>query len=314
MTEIHEKIEEIGFKPISRSAEEAKERIRQYQMGEITPLKTFSQKMNEKLMFVPGDKLVIAGRPGVGKSAFANRLIQSIHDNNSKVLTLYFTLEMAAWRQVMRLMSSRTQQSVTDLLKNEYNADAFHRLSSIATELSEYDIYFRETPPTYARLEDMISRVTQALPEDYRVCVVFDHTRLVKTSNTKASEEQKIRELMETVTTISNTYETFNIFLSQMNRKIDDDGGDRAPTESDIFGADAVVQFSDTILALHRPEMYHIEQMDMGGINWDTRSLLGAFVLKNRDGWSGMIPYNHNLAHNQVWDREVVAGNGSLSV
>lgn len=298
-------LEELGFEPASKSVAKAKDQIYKYQNQLITPLQTFSWKMNQKMMFLPGDTFVCAGRSGVGKSAFANQYIKSLHDFNDGILTLYFSLEMNSWRQIMRYISEQVRDSVSMLLKRGFDPDAFERIKSVAEALSEYEIYFWQAAPTAESFLKLIGKVRAACP-DMRIMVIYDHTRLIRSASAKLNEEAKIRELMEAASYANNEYDTFNVFLSQMNRNIEqgDMPGNHAPGPADIFGSDAVMQFADHVMALHRPEMYSIKKFDIEGNTFDTRNFIAGYVLKQRDGWTGTLTFTHNLAYNQIWDRE----------
>jgi replicative DNA helicase len=294
----------LGFEGIDESVKEAERQVYNYQNGIISPLQTFSAKMNEKIMFLPGDTVVFAGRSGVGKSAWANNFLRSLHTLNNDVLTLYFSHEMESWRQIMRMYSKAVKESVSDLLIKKFDQGAFDRLKQIGEELKEYEMYFKQSPVSPVKFEELITKVRDLFP-DKRIVIVYDHTRLVRSN--QRSEEAKITELMEMASYCNLKHHTFNVFLSQMNRNIEtgDDGGDRAPLSSDIFGSDAVMQFADHVIALHRPEMYHISKFKYGGYEFDTDHFISAHVIKQRDGWTGMIPYNHNLKHNDIWDRQI---------
>lgn len=295
-------LHDLGFENIADSVNRAQDQVYKYQKGIITPLKTFSDKINSKMMFLPGDTFVCAGRSGVGKSAFTNILAKSLHEQNDDVMTLYFTHEMESWRQIMRMYSKAVEESVSELLTKQFDPGAFERLRLIGEELKGYDMYFKQSPVNSARFIELIDQVRQSYP-DKRIMVIYDHTRLVR--GNQRSEEAKITELMEAASYINIAYQTFNIFLSQMNRNIEsgEDKGNRPPAASDIFGSDAVMQFADHVMALHRPEMYHISRYKAGGYEWDTAGFIAAHVLKQRDGWIGLIPLSHNLKHNEIWDR-----------
>jgi replicative DNA helicase len=303
MMETKQTLHELGFEGISESVQEAEQKVHDYQKGIIEPLKTFSPKMNDKIMYLPGDTAVFAGRSGVGKSAWANCFISSLHQFNDEVLTLYFSHEMESWRQIMRMYSKEVEESVSNMLIKKFDGDAFNRLKEIGRELKEYELYFKQSPVNPSQFIQLIGKVRELFPNK-RIVIVYDHTRLVR--GNQRTEEAKITELMEAASYCNLTYNTFNVFLSQMNRNIEngDSAGDRAPMSSDIFGSDAVMQFADHVLALHRPEMYHIKKFKMSSYEFDTANFISGHVIKQRDGWVGMIPFNHNLKYNQIWDRD----------
>jgi replicative DNA helicase len=73
---------------------------------------------------------------------------------------------------------------------------------------------------------------------------------------------------------------------------------------SDIFGADSVSQYATVIIALHRPELYGKNVYRYAGVDIDARNLIACHVLKQRDGWTGLITWDHDLKHNKIFDRK----------
>ena len=107
-----------GFDHVSVVVGKANKIITDYRTGKITPLLTFSDKLNNKIEgLYPGDQVVIAARMGTGKSALANILVRSLHDRNpwAKLLFLYWSMEMPSYQQIVRFYSSSVGIPVKDI-------------------------------------------------------------------------------------------------------------------------------------------------------------------------------------------------------
>ena len=117
--------------------------------------------------------------------------------------------------------------------------------------------------------------------------------------------------------TLKNKTECINIFLSQMNRNIENgvvdrsEIGSRTPVMSDLFGSDAIGQCADVVMALHRPGQYGLDVFNKQGSSIPTSRLVNGnkvdyllleCILKNRDGSLKDIAMDHNLAHNRIID------------
>ena len=99
-----------------------------------------------------------------------------------------------------------------------------------------------------------------------------------------------------------------NIIISQLNREVEKHTINkeyRAPVATDIFGADAVQQFADAIILLHRPDLYGLEEYNLGVLNGipyklETKNKIVAEVVKNREGRLGRLVFEHDLSINKI--------------
>lgn len=305
-----------GFVHISGVVDEANKEIDDFRKGIRTPLLTFSEKLNNAIGgLYPADQVVIAARTGVGKSVFANLLIKSLQDRNpkAKLLFLYWSLEMPNRQQVYRMYANKFKMPVKRIVtnRNPISDQLYEQITVYGESLSGYNIFFRDLPTDLNLFIKTLEDVHRNFP-GYQIINLFDHTRLIKKTNEK-TEEEKITALMEKGVECKNRWGDINIFISQMNRNIENsnngkDGrrniGADAPLISDIFGADSVSQFATLIICLHRPELYgQISYKPYNNIeSLPALGLIACHVLKQRDGWTGMIAMKHNLSIYNIED------------
>lgn len=302
-----------GMSHISEVVEETNQRLYRFKTGQLKPLKTFSKKLDSAIGgFYPGDQITIAARPGVGKSAFVNVLVDAIENNNkdTKTVILYFSLEMANYSQVIRLYSketgitSKALQSAWEPLPE----DSWNNVLKMSDRLKNRNIFFRDHKVTRYSWRKTMEEAFEKF-RGHQLVSIVDHTRLITKMGGEKSEEEKITEFMADAVEFKNQTDSINIFLSQLNRNIESaSGADReavgksAPRLTDIFGSDAVGQFSTLVLGLHRPEKYLVNPFVYAGETYDTRNFLPVFLLKQRDGEEGMIPLYHDLTHYRIAD------------
>jgi replicative DNA helicase len=298
-----EKLSISGLQHISDVVDEANITIQKYKSGELVPFKTFSEKLNDKITGIyKGDQVVIAGRSGTGKSAFATILIKDLAIKYPDLVFVYWTFEMKAWKNVTRMYSSDMMMPVKDILSanKQLDEDTYSSLVNAGNELKTLNMYFREIPVSYIVWEEQVRRIQSLFPNQ-TIVNIFDHFRLSRKVDEK-TEEEKITNLSRAGVRVKNELECINIFLSQLNRKIEDgdrsDVGTTGVLQSHIFGGDSIVQDSDTILALHRPETYGLTRYK----GLDTKSLLVTQILKQREGELCEIAMYHNLAINRIYD------------
>ncbi len=292
-----------GLQHISEIVDETNEIIRKYKSGELRPFKTFSNKLNDKITGIyKGDQLVIPARSGVGKSAFVTILVKDLAIKYPDLVFIYWSFEMRSWQNVARMYSAEAMLPVKEMLSanTPLEEDTYASLVNAGNELRKIPMYFRDIPVNFKQWESKVEEVSTLFPNRTIVNIV-DHTRLITSSNEK-TEEEKITNLMLAGVRLKNKLECINIFLSQLNRKIEDgersDVGTTGILPSYIFGADSVMQCATLVLALHRPEMYDLSRYK----SLDTKNLLITQILKQREGELCEIAMYHNLAINRIYD------------
>lgn len=292
-----------GLDHISKVVDEANEIIRKYKTGEMYAYETFSRKLNDKITgLYKADQVVIAARSGVGKSAFTTILVKHLANKYKDLVFIYWSWEMKSYQNVIRMYSSDARIPVKELMsaKKTLDEDTFVSIINAGNELRDLQMYFREIPVNHKQWEAKIKEVALLFPGKTIVNLI-DHTRLV-TSTTERTEEEKITNLMLAGVRVKNEIECINIFLSQLNRKIEDgersDIGKSGILPSHIFGADSVMQCATLVLGLHRPEQYDLQNYK----SLNTKNLIMVQLLKQREGELCEIAMYHNLAINKIAD------------
>lgn len=309
-----------GYDHISNVVDTTNRKLQEFRNGEINPIKTSSLKEQDKIGgILPGEQITIAGRTGMGKSAFILRWMEDFvnydlnPDTANNTIILFDSWEMLPWRHMLRLYSNATELNVKTILdyKREMQEEAFQRILNLKHRFYNLPVYFRHISEGVEKWVENKKRIRDKNPEAIIINIV-DHTRLVMQTNER-SEQELIHNFMVKGMKLKLEEDMVNIFLSQMNRNIESNASNRdsigknLPIASDIFGADSVYQCSDLVVALHRPGMYGLKEWDgiPTGITDDANSqdhLFIEVVLKQRDGWTGNLIRRHNLAINKIED------------
>jgi len=304
-----------GLEHVSDVVTETNRIIEMYKTGLIKPYKTFSAKLNDKITGIyKGDQIVIAGRSGTGKSAYALMLIKELAVKYPELVIIYWTFEMKAWKNIARIYSSEMRIPVKDLLSatTQLSEENFISLINAGNDIKDLNMYFREIPVNYMQWESKVREIQKIFPNQTIVNVV-DHFRLTTSANER-TEEEKITNLSRAGVRVKNELECINIFLSQLNRKIEEgdrtDVGTTGILQSYIFGGDSIVQDSDLILALHRPEVYQLSRYK----GLDTKNLIVTQILKQREGELCEIAMYHNLAINKIYDNLPTQGQLNFNI
>mgnify|MGYP003654326839 CR=1 FL=1 len=182
--ELQDPFKESGFKSINKAISASLYQVESGIKGERRVYPTKWARLNRNLLggLQPGKMYVIAGRPGVGKSAFSNQLIFDLLDNNKgkKLLVLYWSFEMPGHQQIMRAGAKGTGKEVSELLSVErkLERDAYEQFKAEVLKYAHYPIYFNNIPRNMEFVKNANVEITNKNP-DHTIVNVFDHSRLI---------------------------------------------------------------------------------------------------------------------------------------
>ena len=289
-----------GFKSINKSISASLYQVESGIKGQRLVYPSKWARLNRNLLggLQPGKMYVIAGRPGVGKSAFSNQLIFDLLDNNKgkKLLVLYWSFEMPGHQQIMRAGAKGTNKEVAELLSVErkLEKDAYEAFKAEVLKYAHYPIYFNNIPRNMEFIKEANVDITNKRP-DYTIVNVFDHSRLILSD--KENELQKLNEVSKGCMWLQAKMGTINILISQLNRNIEQEHRAKnqyQPLLTDLFGGDSIGQDAHVVMMLQRPhDLYGITDTYCGE---DPMGLLAIHIEKNRDGMLGIIPFEAEMS------------------
>lgn len=303
-----ETFKDKGFKSINKAISASLYQVQDGMQGKRKIFPTKWPRLNKNLLggLQPGKMYVIAGRPGVGKSAFSNQLIFDLLDNNKdkKLLVLYWSFEMPGYQQIMRAGAKGTNKEISELLSvdQKLERDAYDKFKEEVLKYAHYPIYFNNVPRDMEFIKEANVEFTNKRPDD-TIINVFDHSRLILSS--KEQELQKLNEVSKGCMWLQSKIGCVNILLSQLNRNIEQEHRAKAqyqPLLTDLFGGDSIGQDAHVVMMLQRPyDLYGITDSYCGE---DPLGLLAIHVEKNRDGLLGMIPYEAEMSTFTITERQ----------
>jgi|TARA_R110002167_G_scaffold182479_2_gene382855 replicative DNA helicase len=296
-----------GFKSINKAISASLHQVVNGMTGRRLVFPTAWPRLNKNLLggLQPGKMYVIAGRPGVGKSAFSNQLIFDLLDNNDKsnLMILYWSFEMPGYQQILRAGSKGSGKEIGDLLSvtNRLDNAAYEHFKTEVMKYANYPVHFNNVPRDMEFIKESNVEIAQRYP-DKTIVNVFDHSRLILSN--KDMELQKLNEVSKGCMWMQSTMGCINILLSQLNRNIEQEHRAKAqyqPLLTDLFGGDSIGQDAHVVMMLQRPH-------DLYGITdtycqEDPVGLLAVHVEKNRDGLLGMIPYEAEMSTFTIKER-----------
>ena len=296
-----------GFQKIDKAVNQSIAIVKEAKLGKRDVLRTSWKRLNRNLLggLQKGKLYVIAGRPGVGKSAFSNQLVFDVLDTNKhkKVRVLYWTFEMPGYQQVMRSASKDVKKQMGELLSvdSPLSDIDFRLYAGKVQKYGKYEIYFNNIPRSMEFIMNTNEEVFNKHPKD-TVINLFDHSRLVRGS--EDTELKRLNTISKGCMWMQSKLGVVNILLSQLNRNIEQEHRAKnqyQPLLTDLFGGDSIGQDAHVVMILNRPfDLYGITDKYCGE---EPKGLLACHVEKNRDGLLGMIGYEADMSTFTIKER-----------
>ena len=235
--------------------------------------------LNKVMKFTKGDVIIVAGRPAMGKSAFALSLAIELAKNSCK--GIFFSLEMGEEQLINRIVSQLSQVEIQKLQsKEEYNKttnDECNRLTKAIEEMSRLSEYLKLVSGSFSTA-DVLDIVEQEKPQ----YIIIDYVQLLRTQSRSGRTEEVQRISME-LKALAMKYKIVVIELAQLSRAVES-RPDRRPTLSDLKETSQLEQDASGVMMLYR-NSYYVE-------NDEDKTKLELLIRKNRNGPVGVINYN----------------------
>lgn len=228
------------------------------------------------------DLIIIAARPGMGKTAFVLSMARNMAiDHNTAVAV--FSLEMSSVQLITRLISSETGLSSEKLRKGNLDDHEWQQLLAKVKNLEDAPIYIDDTPAL--SVFDMRAKCRRLVAQHNVGVIVIDYLQLMTAGgNNKGggNREQEISTISRSLKSIAKELSVPVIALSQLSRSVETRGGSKRPLLSDLRESGAIEQDADIVSFIYRPEYYGITEWDDDGSPSESQ---GEFMIaKHRNG------------------------------
>jgi replicative DNA helicase len=230
--------------------------------SDITGLPTGLQELDKRTSgWQPGELIVLAARPSMGKTALALNFVESAVMAQPKPV-LVFSMEMPADSLIMRMLSSLGRIDQGRLRNGKLQEDDWPKLEHAARKLKDKLLFIDDTAgltPT-----DVRARVKRIAREHGNpALIMLDYLQLMHVAGNKDGRTQEISEISRSLKGLAKEYECPVIALSQLNRGVESRPNKR-PMNSDLRESGAIEQDADVILFIYRDEYYNEESPDKG--------------------------------------------------
>lgn len=230
-----------------------------------------------------GQMIVVAARPGVGKSTLGLDFLRSCSIKN-RLSSVVFSLEMSKTEIVMRLLSAEAKIKLADMRSGRMSDDDWTRLARRMSEISEAPLYIDDSPNlTMMEIRAKARRLKQK--SDLKL-VVIDYLQLMTSGKKVESRQQEVSEFSRQLKLLAKELEVPVVAMSQLNRG-PEQRTDKKPMLSDLRESGAIEQDADMVILLHRPDAF--ERDDPRGGEADL------IVAKHRNGPTKTVTVAHQL-------------------
>ncbi|MCP5145393.1 MAG: replicative DNA helicase [Gammaproteobacteria bacterium] len=208
----------------------------------------------------PSDLVIIAGRPSMGKTAFAVNIAENAAIKDGLAVGV-FSMEMPGEQLAMRLMSSLGRIDQHKVRTGRLNDDDWPRLTSAVGMLSDARLFIDDTPAlTPGEVRARCRRIKREHGLDL---VVIDYLQLMQVPGNKENRATEISEISRSLKALAKELQAPVVALSQLNRGLEQRPNKR-PVMSDLRESGAIEQDADVIIFIYRDEVYDDESPDKG--------------------------------------------------
>ena len=226
----------------------------------------------------PSDLIIIAARPGMGKTAFTLSLAKNAAEHGKGVAV--FSLEMASVQLVQRLISMEAEISGSKLRNGQLEEYEWRKLHDAVEKLADIPIFIDDTPAI--NIFELRAKCRRLKQNSDIQMIVIDYLQLMSgaPSDGRGNREQEISSISRALKGLAKELNVPVIALSQLSRAVESRGGEKRPMLSDLRESGAIEQDADIVTFIYRPGYYGIEEGDMG-VPTDLTEII---VAKHRNG------------------------------
>jgi len=208
-----------------------------------------------------GDLVVVAGRPSMGKTAFAMNIAEHAAISGKKPVVI-FSMEMPSEMLAMRMMSSLGRINQHKVRTGKLTENDFSRLASAVSMLSGASMFIDDSPAlSPSELRGRARRISRS--HGQLGLIVVDYLQLMQVPGSKENRTTEITEISRSLKALAKEMHVPVIALSQLNRGLEQ-RHDRRPVMSDIRESGAIEQDADLIAFIYRDEVYNENSPEKG--------------------------------------------------
>ncbi|WP_339657685.1 replicative DNA helicase [uncultured Maribacter sp.] len=209
----------------------------------------------------PSDLIIVAARPGMGKTALTLSMARNMAVN-SNIPVAFFSLEMSSVQLITRLISSETGLSSEKLRTGKLEKHEWEQLNVKVKSLEKAPLFIDDTPSL--SIFDLRAKARRLASQHGIKMIMIDYLQLMTAGGSQkgGNREQEISTISRNLKALAKELGVPVIALSQLSRAVETRGGSKRPILSDLRESGAIEQDADIVSFIYRPEYYKIEEWD----------------------------------------------------
>lgn len=282
--EITEKNMRRGYDAISKIALDVKKQIEELsnKTDGITGIPTGFKNLDKMTSgWQRSDLIIVAARPGMGKTSFTLALAQNAAKDYNKAVAL-FSLEMANVQLVQRLLSMESEIESKKLRNGQLEEYEWQQLHNSVEKLSGLPIYIDDTPAI--NIFELRAKCRRLKQNHNIEIIIIDYLQLMSSApnDRRGNREQEISSISRALKGLAKELNVPVIALSQLSRQVES-RPDKRPQLSDLRESGAIEQDADIVTFIYRPDYYDLEDPDM------EKGITEIILAKHRNGELGTV-------------------------
>ena len=253
------------------------EKLASQEQGVIGIPSGFVDLDNKTLGFLPGQLIIVAARPAMGKSAFALNILSNAALKSNRAV-VYFSLEMAKEELVNRILASEAMVDSNKIRSGKLEDEDWISLTNASGVLSEAKIILDDSAG-FSPIE-LRARCRKLKMEHDIGLVVIDYLQLMDASKSNVSRQADISEISRSLKVLAREIGVPIIALSQLSRA-PEQRPDHRPMLSDLRESGSIEQDADMVMFLYRDDYYNPET--------EKKNVAEVILAKNRGGSTGTV-------------------------
>lgn len=229
--------------------------------------------------FHPGDLVIIAARPGMGKTSFALSILYhlSVVDD---VPSAFFSLEMSRQQIAMRLLGEESKIPLKKIRSGFLNENEIERLTEAAIKMMNAPLYIDDTASL--SILDLKAKARRLKKEKDVKIIVIDYLQLLRSHRKVENRQQEVAEISRGLKALAKELEIPVVALAQLSRQAEM-RADKRPQLADLRESGSIEQDADLVLFIHRPEYYKKNPSPQ------EEGLAEIIIAKQRNGPTGTV-------------------------
>lgn len=238
-----------------------------------------------------GQMIIVAARPGVGKSTLALDFMRSASMKQGKASVL-FSLEMSKSEVMMRILSAESEVRLASMRGGKMDDDDWARLTRQVGPIENAPLWIDDSPNlTMMEIRSKARRLKQQVDLEL---VVVDYLQLMSSGKRVESRQQEVSEFSRQLKLLAKEIDVPVIAISQLNRGVESRGDDALPRVSDLRESGSLEQDADMVMLIHRPDSQNKDHERAGEAD--------IILAKHRGGPIGTVTVAHQLQYSKFSD------------